>query len=199
MTRGEQQAFVVRPQLVTRHSQIVYNVPMHTLVRRLGVLPVLLLSIGLFVLGALALNHIVNTMWLFDVRRVELARAVVLQRADAAALLSAARLDVLVAFFASVIVAVTGLVMPFFYYLNKRFNPPELRDEPPIFLIVLRQSMFAGFWVAFSLWLQMNRTFGLAVAVLAAAVLVLFELVLQIRDRATNVQERSAPSSGRTS
>ncbi len=47
--------------------------------------------------------------------------------------------------------------------------------------------MFAGFWVAFCLWLQMNRTFGLAVALLAAAVLILFELVLQIRERAAAV------------
>ena len=57
-----------------------------------------------------------------------------------------------------------------------------------------RQSLFVGLWVAFCLWLQMNRTFGPAVAILAAAVLVLFELVLQIRERATLVQQQSSPS-----
>lgn len=167
---------------------------MHTLVRRLGVLPVLLLSIGLFALGTLAVNHIVNTMWLFDVRQVDLARAVVLQRADAAVLLSAARPVALLAFMSSVIVAITGLTLPLMYYVNKRLSPPEMRHEPPVFLVVLRQAMFAGFWVAFCLWLQMNRTFGLPVAFLAAAVLILFELVLQLRTRATAVQERSSPS-----
>jgi hypothetical protein len=78
-----------------------------------------------------------------------------------------------------------------FYYVNKRLNRAVLRGRPPVFLVVLRQAMFTGFWVAFCLWLQMNRTFGVAVALLAAAVLVLFELVLQIRERASAVQEQT--------
>lgn len=167
---------------------------MRRLVRRLGVIPVLFLSIGLFLLGVLAVDRIANTMWLFDVERVELARAVVLQRADAAALLAAANREVLLAFLASVIVAVTGLAMVPVYYMNKRFNPPGYRDQPPVFLTVIRQSLFVGLWAAFCLWLQMNRTFGVAVAVLAAAVLILFELVLQIRERATHVQEQGSAS-----
>lgn len=168
---------------------------MQSLVRRLGVFPVLLLGTGLFLLGVLAIDRIVNTMWLFDVNGgIDLARAVVLQRADAAALLAAANGEVLLAFLASVIVAVTGPALLPLYYLNKRFNPPEYRHEPPVFFVVLRQAMFVGFWVAFCLWLQMNRTFGIAVAVLAAAVLILFELVLQIRERAANVQEQGSPS-----
>ncbi len=164
---------------------------MQRLFRRLGVLPVLLLSVGLFALGALAVDRVVNTMWLFDPSRLELVRATAQQRVDAGTLLAAANTEVLIAFLASVVVAVTGLVMVPFYYVNKRFNPPGFRDQPPVFLAVLRQSLFAGLWVAFCLWLQMNRTFGVAVAVLAAAVLVLFELVLQIRERASAVQEQS--------
>lgn len=164
---------------------------MKTFVRRLGVIPVLMLSIGLFLLGVLAIDRIVNTMWLFDTSRIELARAVVLQRADSATLLAAANREVLFAFLASAIVAVTGLAMVPMYYVNKRFNPPGFRDQPPVFLSVLRQSMFVGFWAAFCLWLQMNRTFGIAVAVLAAIVLVLFELVLQLRERATAVTEQT--------
>lgn len=166
---------------------------MQRFVRRLGVVPVLLLSAGLFLLGVLAVDRIVNTMWLFDVSQIDLARAVVQQRADAPTLLAAANNDVLVAFLASIIVAVTGLVMVPMYYVNKRFNPPGFRDEPPVFLSVLRQSMFFGFWAAFCIWLQMNRTLGLAVALLAGAVLILFELVLQIRERATAVTEQGKP------
>ncbi len=166
---------------------------MQRFVRRLGVVPVLLLSAGLFLLGVLAVDRIVNTMWLFDVSQIDLARAVVQQRADAPTLLAAANNDVLVAFLASIIVAVTGLVMVPMYYVNKRFNPPGFRDEPPVFLSVLRQSMFFGFWAAFCVWLQMNRTLGLAVALLAGAVLILFELVLQIRERATAVTEQGKP------
>ena len=166
---------------------------MQRFVRRLGVVPVLLLSAGLFLLGVLAVDRIVNTMWLFDVSQLDLARAVVQQRADAPTLLAAANDEVLVAFLASIIVAVTGLVMVPMYYVNKRFNPPGFRDEPPVFLSVLRQSMFFGFWAAFCVWLQMNRTLGLAVALLAGAVLILFELVLQIRERATAVTEQGKP------
>lgn len=165
---------------------------MQSLFRRLGVVPVLLLSLGFFALGALAVDRVVNTMWLFDVSRIELARATVQQRVDAGTLLASANSEVLLAFMASVIVAVTGLVMVPVYYVNKRLSPPELRGQPPIFLAVLRQSMFVGLWVAFCIWLQMNRTFGLAVALLAAAVLILFELVLQIRERASAVQEQSS-------
>jgi hypothetical protein len=164
---------------------------MQRLFRRLGVLPVLLLSIGLLALGALAVDRVVNTMWLFDPSRLELVRATAQQRVDAGTLLAAANTEVLIAFLASVVVAVTGLAMVPLYYVNKRFNPPGFRDQPPVFLSVLRQSLFVGLWVAFCLWLQMNRTFGVAVAVLAAAVLVLFELVLQIRERASAVQEQS--------
>lgn len=161
--------------------------------RRLGVIPVMLLAAGLFLLGALAIDRIVNTMWLFDPNRLELARAVVQQRADAATLLAAANGEVLLAFMASVIVAVTGLALVPAYFLNKRFGPADQRGRPPVFLVVLRQSMFVGLWVVFCLWLQMNRTFGLAVALLAAAVLVLFELVLQIRERASAVTEQRSP------
>ena len=168
---------------------------MQRFVHRLGVVPVLILSIGLFLLGALAIDRVVNTLWLFDVTRIDLARAVVQQRADAPTLLAAANGEILVAFLASIVVAFTGLAMVPMYYVNKRFNPPGFRDQPPVFLSVLRQSLFVGLWAAFCVWLQMNRTFGLAVAVLAAAVLVLFEIVLQIRNRASAVTEQSAPQS----
>lgn len=166
---------------------------MHRFVRRLGVVPVLLLSAGLFLLGALAIDRIINTMWLFDVTRIDLARAIVQQRADAPAILAAANDEVLIAFLASIVVAATGLAMVPLYYVNKRFNPPGFRDQPPVFLSVLRQSLFVGLWAAFCVWLQMNRTLGVAVALLAAAVLVLLELVLQIRARASAVTEQSAP------
>ncbi len=173
----------------------MYNVPMQRFVRRLGVVPVMMLSAGLFLLGVLAVDRIINTMWLFDVTRIDLARAVVQQRADAPTLLAAANGEILIAFLASVVVTFTGLGMVPIYYLNKRLNPPDLRDQPPVFLSVVRQSLFVGLWAAFCVWLQMNRTFGVAVALLAAAVLVLFEMVLQIRNRAAAVTEQSAPQS----
>lgn len=169
---------------------MVYNPAMHRFVRRLGVVPVLALSAGLIVLGALAVDRIVNTMWPFDVSRIELVRATAQQRVDAAMLLAAANADIIIAFLASVIVAVTGLVLPLAYFFNKRLQPYEMRGEPPPFLTIIRQALLVGLWVAFCLWLQMNRTLGVAVAALGAAVVVLFEVVLQIRARASDVQQQ---------
>ena len=169
---------------------MVYNPAMHRIVRRLGVVPVLALSLGLMLLGALAVDRIVNTMWPFDVTRIELVRATAQQRVDAAMLLAAANGEIIIAFLASVIVAVTGLALPFAYYLNNRLLSPEARQEPPPFLSVIRMALWVGLWVAFCLWLQMNRTLGVAVAALGAAVVVLFEVVLQIRARATAVQQQ---------
>jgi hypothetical protein len=162
---------------------------MQRVTQRLGVLPTLLLSAGLVALGFLALNHIVNTMWPFDVSRLELVRATAQQRVDASMLLAAADNDVLIAFLASVVVAVTGLALPVVYFLNRRFNP-TYRVDPPALLMLIRQAMWAGLWAAFCVWMQMNRTLGIAVALLVAAVFVLFELLLQIRTRASAVQQQ---------
>jgi hypothetical protein len=166
---------------------------MHTLTRRLGIVPVLLLGAGLLILGILAINQIVNTMWPFDVSRLELVRATAQQRVDAAILMASARNDIVIAFLASVVVAFTGLAMPIVYILNKRFSPDTRSGNPPRFLVVMRQSMWVGFWVAFCLWLQMNRTMGIAVAVLVAGVLILFEILLQIRSHAATVEQQQTP------
>lgn len=156
---------------------------------KLGIVPTLILSAGLIALGVLALNHIVNTMWPFDVTRLELVRATAQQRVDAAMLLAAANNDVIIAFLASVVVLMTGIALPVVYFLNRRFNP-LYRQSPPPFLVTIRQSVWFGLFVAFCVWLQMNRTFGIAVAVLVAAVFILFELLLQIRSRASAVQQQ---------
>jgi uncharacterized membrane protein (UPF0136 family) len=44
--------------------------------------------------------------------------------------------------------------------------------------------MWVGLWFAFCAWLQMNRTLGIAIAALVAIVLLMFELLLQVRHRA---------------
>jgi len=153
---------------------------------RMGVVPFLLLGIGLLLLGLLAVNHVVNNFWPFDVGRLELVRAAATGRADAPSMLDAASVEILLAFLASIMVAVTGLVLPLTYFLNKRFGPAS---AAPSFFVVLRQAMWVGAWLAFCTWLQMNRTLGLAVAALVAAVLVMFEILLQVRTRAFSVLE----------
>lgn len=151
---------------------------------RLGVFPYLLLGAGLFVLGLLAANHIVNTFWPFDVSRLDLVRASALDQANASAMMDAANGQIVMAFLAGVMVAVTGLTLPMVYYANVRFDPDPGAPAP---IVVVRQALWLGLWVAFCVWLQMNRSLGLAVALLVAAVLATFEILLQIRRRATSI------------
>lgn len=154
---------------------------------RWGVLPILLLGSGLFILGILALTHIVNNWWPFDVSRLDLVRATALDRADPASLLEAANSEIILAFLALILVMVTGLALPLAYILNRRalrVSQRPGRPAVPPFLLTLRQAMWVGLWVAFCVWLQMNRVLGLAVAGLVAAVFIMFEALLQVRTQA---------------
>ncbi len=165
---------------------------MRIYIKRLGVFPTLLLGISLLGIGLLAMSHIVDNWWPFDVERLDLIRATALNRADSASLLEAANFEIILAFLATVLVTITGLVLPLTFILNKRFirtNRDQSEYSPaPRFLVTLRQSMWVGAWVSFCVWLQMNRSLGFAIAALVAAVLVMFELLLQVRTRATHVE-----------
>lgn len=162
--------------------------------RRLGVIPSLLLGTGLLVIGLLTMDHIVNNWWPFDVQRLDLVRAAALDRAEPASLLEAANSQIILTFLAAILVTITGLMLPLVYIVNKRlshFVTESGEAVPPRFLMALRQSMWVGFWVSFCVWLQMNRALGVAVATLVAIVLIMFEVLLQVRTRATGIsQER---------
>jgi Mg/Co/Ni transporter MgtE len=120
-----------------------------------------------------------------DVGRLDLIRDTALDRAEATSLLQAAEREIIIAFLAGLAVAVTGLALPLAYYLNKRFGS----SDPSHYLVIFRQSMWVGAWFAFCTWLQMNRSLGWGVALLVAAVLAIFELLLQVRERAATVSE----------
>lgn len=160
-------------------------------IKRLGVLPFFLLGLGLCFIGIMAMNYIVNSWWPFDVARIDLVRDVAQDRADVTTLLEAANLEIIFTFMAAILITVTGIFLPLSYLLNKRFGhllyPNAAQPISPRFLVVLRQAMWVGFWAVFCIWLQMNRTFGFAVALLVAGVLFVFELLLQIRTRVTSV------------
>jgi hypothetical protein len=155
---------------------------------RFGFLSALILGVVLFLLGLTAMEFVVNNWWPIDINRLDLVRAAAQDRADAASLLEAANFEIILVFLATVLTAVTGLILPIAYLLNRRFaaytDQRFGQMESSRLMVALRQSMGAGIWVAFCLWLQMNRSFGLAVALLVAVVLILFEILLQIRSRA---------------
>lgn len=163
--------------------------PMSKLTTRLGVMPVLLLGGGLFAIGLLAGQHIINHWWPFDVSRLDLVRATALDRTDAASLLEAANVDIILAFLAVILVAVTGLALPLAYILNRRFlrSRTTTSTVAPSFMVTLRQSMWVGLWASFCVWLQMNRLLSLALALLVAFVLAMFEFLLHIRTQTSEM------------
>lgn len=156
--------------------------------QRLGIFPYLLLGIALIAIGYVALQYVTNNFWPIDTDRLDLIRAAAQGRADAVSLLEAPSHELIFAFLAMVLIMATGAILPLAYFLNKRFG--RLVDErfgassATPFLVILRQAMGAGFWLAFCVWLQMNRALGVGVALLVAAILILFEMLLQIRNRA---------------
>ncbi len=153
---------------------------------RLGILPYLILGLGLIILGIMAMSHIIDNWWPMNVERLDLVRATALDQVDPASLMEAANTEIILAFLSAVLVAATGIALPITYFLNRRFGSSQGLGSPH-FLVVLRQAMFIGFWASFCLWLQMNRMLGIAVVVLVAGVLILFEVLLQIRTRAARV------------
>lgn len=151
---------------------------------RFGFISSLILGVLLVAIGLLAMEYVVNSWWPIDINRLDLVRAATEGRADAASLLEAANFEIILVFLATVLTAVTGVILPISYLLNRRFahftNRRFGETDTSRLMVAVRQSMAVGFWVAFCLWLQMNRSFGLAVALLVAAVLILFEVLLQI-------------------
>ena len=129
--------------------------------------------------GLLSINHIINNLWPIDVSRLDLVRDTALYEAEVTQLLQASNAEIIVAFLAAVVVMFTGLTLPLAYYLNKRFGLTPSQH----FLVVLRQAMWVGLWLAVCTWLQMNRSLSWGVAILVAVVFGTLEFLLQVRAR----------------
>lgn len=160
---------------------------------RLGIFPYLLIGAFLLIIGLMALVYITNNFWPFDVNRLDLVRATAVNQADSASLMAAANSEILFGFLLGVFLVVTGMALPIAFLLNKRLG--SIADDrigessSTNFLVVFRQAFAVGIWVSFCVWMQMHRTFGIAIALLVAAVLILFEILLQIRSRTAIINE----------
>jgi hypothetical protein len=146
-------------------------------------MPYFLLGLALLAMGIMALFQIADNLWPVDTTQLNLIRQIAIGEADATQLLRASNLEIVFIFLAAEMVAITGLILPLAYYLNKRFG----KSDSSNFLVILRQAMWIGIWVAACTWLQMNRTLGLGVALLVASVLVTLEVLLQVRTRAATI------------
>ncbi len=76
--------------------------------------------------------------------------------------------------------AVTGTSLPFLWLLHRRFSRQPV--PPPI---MLRQGLWVGLFASLCVWLQINRSLSLPLALLIAAGLIAFEWFLRLRERST--------------
>ncbi len=83
------------------------------------------------------------------------------------------------AFFLLWLMAITGTAVPFVRYLNRRFA----REAAPE-AVLLRQSLWVGFFGAACAWLELSNLLSPATAVLLVAGLAGVEWFLRLRERA---------------
>jgi hypothetical protein len=81
-------------------------------------------------------------------------------------------------FFVAGLVALTGTAAPFVRYLNRRFAGESVPAS-----VLLRQSLWVGFFGATCTWLQLGRTLNLSTTLLLAAGLSAIEWFLRMRER----------------
>jgi hypothetical protein len=78
-------------------------------------------------------------------------------------------------FFALLFLALTGTLTPLISFLNRRFAPQSIRQDP---LRFLRQSAWAALCLSAWVWLQMHRAFNLGFALVIALMFVAIEVLL---------------------
>lgn len=82
-------------------------------------------------------------------------------------------------FYFLLIVAITGVMVPVTAFLNQRFP-----SKPPVSnLVVTRQALWFGVFIATIAWLQIGRVLNPALALLLAVGLVIIEWLLRLRER----------------
>jgi hypothetical protein len=82
-------------------------------------------------------------------------------------------------FFFMVVLGVTGLAIPAVVFLYHRFPS----GHSPTQGVIIRQSLWAGIYVAFMIWLSLGQVFGLGVAIIVLVGITLLEIVLRFGER----------------
>jgi hypothetical protein len=76
-------------------------------------------------------------------------------------------------------VAITGTSLPFIWLLHRRFGVSQEAQSP----ILLRQGLFVGLYASTCIWLQINRSLNIWLALFLAAGLAAIEWFLRILER----------------
>lgn len=84
-------------------------------------------------------------------------------------------------FFFLLTLALSGLALPFVYFINRRFP-----SSPPVEgSVILREAMWFGVYGSLLSWLQLGRVLTSGLAVVLAVGLVLVEYLLRLGERST--------------
>ena len=82
-------------------------------------------------------------------------------------------------FFFLCVVAITGTMLPFTAFLNRRFPS----TPPPTNLVVVRQALWFAVYLSTLAWLQMGRVLNPALVILLAVGLGLIEFLLRLSEK----------------
>lgn len=82
-------------------------------------------------------------------------------------------------FFFLLTLAATGTSLPFLWLLDRRFS----KDRPATINALMRKALLFGLYADLCMWLQINRSLTLPLAILIALGLFAIEHLLQIVDR----------------
>ena len=83
-------------------------------------------------------------------------------------------------FFMLLTAAATGTALPFVWVLHRRF---AVAPSPPP--VLLRQGLWAGLYIGLCVWLRINRSLNVSLALLIAGGLAAFEWLIRVRERST--------------
>jgi hypothetical protein len=82
-------------------------------------------------------------------------------------------------FFFLLTLAATGTALPFLWLLHRRFDV----RQPASATVLLRQALWAALFVALCVWLQINRSLTLSLAVLLGVGFIVLEWFLWLVER----------------
>ena len=82
-------------------------------------------------------------------------------------------------FFFLLVVGMTGLAMPGIVFLYKRFPSEASPDQR----VIVRQSLWAGIYVALMIWLSLGQVFNYILALVVLAGIGVIEVFLRLRER----------------
>jgi len=82
-------------------------------------------------------------------------------------------------FFFMVVMGFTGLALPVVVFLYHRFPSGHIPAQG----VIIRQSLWAGIYVALMIWLRLGQVFNLGVAVIVFVGITLLEIALRFGER----------------